>query len=122
MFVILLPLSDEPWQVMYLTVKPDGHSFMAKVEIRYLSGPDQWMLSVSDASTGAVYVNQIPLICSYTWLNDLFLPYRHLFNGTGIGSFFVVKAVDIPSTPDPAEHSLHDFNLVWCDRYPPEGV
>ena len=120
MFVLELPLSDEPWQVMYLSAAPDGHHLQAKVELRYLPGADQWFLSVSDAATGAALVRQIPLICSYTFLNDLFYPYRHLFQGCGIGSFFVVKAVDAPSTPDPAGGNLREFHLVWSDRYPPE--
>ena len=118
MFVLLLPTSEEPWQVMALSVAPNGHSFLARVDLRYLPGVDQWFLSVSDAATGAVYVNQIPMICSYTHLNDLFAPFRHLFQGSGLGSFFCVKAVDTPSTVDPAEHSLQEFNLVWSDQYP----
>ena len=118
MFLLLLPFSFDPYQVMYMSVCPDGHAFLAKVELRYLPGPDKWFLSVSDAATGKVYVNQIPLICSYTWLNDLFFPFRHFFQGSGIGSFFVVKAVDAPSTPDPAEGNLEEFQLLWTDRYP----
>ena len=109
---VIFQTTEEPYQVFYLPASPDGHAFSAKVEIRYLPGPDRWFLSVSDAATGEMYVNQIPLVCSYTYLNDLFYPFRYLFRGAGIGSFFVVKAVDMPSTPDPAEHSLHDFNLV----------
>ena len=118
MFYILLPTSSAPWQVMYLPVSPDGNAFLAKIDIRYLPGPDQWFLSISDAATGALLVNQIPLICSYTYLNDLFTPFRHLQNGKGLGSFFVLKAVDIPATPDPAQSSLPDFRLLWSDQYP----
>ena len=118
MFLVLLPISGDPWQVMYLSVFPDGQSFLSKVELRYLPAPDRWFLSVSDTATGKEYVNQIPLVCSYTYLNDLFFPFRHLFQGAGIGSFFVVKAVDSPSTPDPSENNLSEFHLLWTDRYP----
>ena len=118
MFYILLPTSSAPWQVMYLPVSPNGNAFLAKIDLRYLSGPDQWFLSISDAATGALLVNQIPLICSYTHLNDLFIPFRHHFAGKGLGSFFVLKAVDIPATPDPAQSSLPDFRLLWSDQYP----
>lgn len=117
-FVLLIPVTSDPWQVMYLSAAPDGHAFSAKVEVRYLPGPDRWFLTVSDAATGEMYVNQIPLVCSYTYLNDLFYPFRHLFKGAGIGSFFVVEAVDRPSTPDPAEGNLEEFQLLWTDKYP----
>ena len=118
MFVLDLIVSAEPYQVMYLSASPDGHSFSAKLELRFLPAPDRWFMTVSDAATGALYVNQIPLVCSYTYLIDLFFPFRHLFHGSGIGSFFVVKAVDKPSTPDPSEGNLSEFRLLWTDRYP----
>ena len=118
MFLLILPISDDPYQVMYLTASPDGHAFSAKVEIRYLPGPDRWFLTVSDAATGEMYVNQIPLVCSYMYLNDLFYPFRYLFRGAGIGSFFVVEAVDSPSTTDPAEGNLEEFQLLWTDQDP----
>ena len=118
MFLLILPITAEPYQVMYLSASPDGHSFSAKVELRYLPGPDRWFLTASDAATGELYVNQIPLVCSYTYLNDLFYPFRHLFKGSGIGSFFVVEAVDLPSTPDLAEGNLSEFQLLWTDKYP----
>ena len=114
----VLPLTEDPRQVFTLDLMIDGDPFHARVEIRYLPGPDRWFLTVSDAATGEMYVNQIPLVCSYTYLNDLFFPFLHLFQGSGIGSFFVVKAVDVPSTPDPAEGSLEEFQLLWTDRYP----
>ena len=118
MFLLILPISDDPYQVMYLTASPDGHAFSAKVEIRYLPEPDRWFLTVSDAATGEMYVNQIPLVCSYTYLNDLFYPFRYLFKGAGIGSFFVVEAMDSPSTTDPAEGNLEEFQLLWTDQKP----
>ena len=118
LFILLLPFSSDPYQVMYLSVAPDGHSLLAKVELRYLPGPGRWFLSVSDAATGKLYVNQIPLVCSYTVPNDLFFPFRHFFQGSGIGSFFVVKAVGSPSTPNPSEKNPEEFHLLWTDQNP----
>ena len=57
MFLFLLPVSGDPYQIMYLSVSPDNQSFLAKVELRYLPAPDRWFLSVSDAATGKEYVN-----------------------------------------------------------------
>ena len=110
---IILPTTADPYQVMYLPASPDDHAFQAKIELRWLGAPGFWFLSISDAVTGAVYVNQIPVICSYEYLNDLLYPFRWLFQGSGIGSLFCVKSVDTPSSIDPGESSLNEFYLLW---------
>lgn len=115
-YVILRP-SDSLYQSIYLPASPDGHAFQARVDLRYLPGPDQWVLSIADSVTAQVYVNQIPLICSYGRLNDLLFPFRYLFQWIGIGSFFCLKATDHPSTPNPSRHNLSEFQLIWGDRY-----
>ena len=115
-YIILQP-SDDPAQTFYLPASPDGHAFQARVDLRYLSAPDLWVLSISDAVTAALYVNQIPLICSYEALNDLLFPFRYLFQGDGIGSFFCLKGTDAPSTRNPSRHNLGEFQLLWGDRY-----
>ena len=114
---LILPAGKDPWQVFYLPASPDGRAFQAKVELRYFSAPGRWFLSISDAVTGEEYVRQIPLVCSYRTLNDLLFPFRWLFQGSGIGSLFCLKAVDAPSTPDPAERNLDEFLILWGDRY-----
>ena len=75
----ILPVTGDPYQVFYLPAAPDGHAFEARVELRYFPLPDKWILSISDVITGQVYVNQIPVICSYGQVNDLLFPFRHLF-------------------------------------------
>ncbi len=112
----LLPLTQDSWQVMTLDVVIDGEEFHAQVEIRYLPAPDQWMLSIWDHSTGELLVNMIPLICSYGVVNDLMTPFRHLRDGKGMGSLWVMRAVDEPETVDPAEGTLGQFNLIFGSR------
>ena len=114
---LILPTKSEPYQVFYLAASPDGHAFQARVELRWLPAPGLWFLSIADAISGEVYVNQIPVICSYEVLNDLLYPFRWLFRGSGIGSLFCLKAVDAPSTPDPSRDNLSDFILLWGDRW-----
>ena len=87
----ILPVSEDPRQVFTLDMAIDGVSFHARVEIRYLWAPDCWVISVWDNSTGELLVNQIPLVCSYGEVNDLFLPFRHLRGGQGMGSLFVLR-------------------------------
>ncbi len=114
---IRLPTAKDPWQVMYLSVSPDGNSFTAKVDLRYLKAPGKWFLSIVDATTGELYVNMIPVICSYIVLNDLLEPFRYLFGGSGIGSFFCLRNTDHPSSADPGKNNLDEFQLYWGDRY-----
>ena len=112
----ILPLTEDARQVFTMDVTIDGIALHAKVEIRYLPAPDCWVLSLWDNSSGEMLVNMIPLVCSYGEVNDLFLPFRYLRGGNGLGSLFVIRGVDEPSTPDPAEGNLTEFKVIWSDR------
>ena len=92
----ILPVTEDPRQVFTLDLTIDGISFHARVEIRHLPALDCWVVSVWDNSSGELLINQIPLICSYGQVNDLFRPFRHLREGLGIGSLFVIRDTDEP--------------------------
>ena len=111
----LLPLTEDPWQVCTLDIAIDGEEFHAQAEIRYLPAPDQWVVSIRDHASGELLVNMIPLICSYGEINDLLLPFRHLRDGKGLGSLLCLRGTDEPSTPDPSENNLTDFQIIWGD-------
>ena len=112
----ILPLTLDPWQVMTLDVVIDGEEFHAQVELRYLPGSDQWVVSIWDHSSSELLVNMIPLICSYEEVNDLLAPFRYLRGGKGLGSLFCLRAIDEPSTADPTGTNLSEFQVVWTDR------
>ena len=111
----ILALTSDPWQVFTQDLTLDGLVFHAQVEVRYLPAPDQWVLSIWDHSTSELLVNMIPLICSYGEKNDLLKPFRHLRGGNGLGSLLCLRATDEPSTPDPAEGNLGEFQVIWGD-------
>ena len=111
----LLPLTLDLWQVMTLDLSMDGEAFHAQVELRYLPAPDQWFVSIWDHSGSELLVNMIPLICSYGEVNDLLLPFRHLRGGKGLGSLLCLKGTDEPSSPDPSEKNLEEFQVLFCD-------
>ena len=113
----IFPLTEDPRQVFTLDLTIDGDPFHARVEIRHLPAPDQWVISVRDNSSGELMINQIPLICSYGKVSDLLLPFRHLREGRGLGSLFVIRDTDEPSTPDPAKGNLTEFSALWGDLY-----
>ena len=112
-----LPLTEDPRQVFTLDMNLDGDSFHARVEIRYLPAPDLWVISLWDNSSGELLVNQIPLICSYGEVNDLLSPFRHLREGRGLGSLFVLRAVDEPRTENPSAGNLTEFCILYGDVY-----
>ena len=113
----ILPLTEDPRQVFTLDLTIDGDPLHDRVEIRYLPAPDCWVISVWDNSSGEMLINQIPLICSYGQVNDLFRPFRHLREGQGMGSLFVIRDTDEPRTKDPAKENLTEFSVLWGDSY-----
>ena len=117
---IELPLTNDSRQVFTVDVVIDGIALHARVEIRYMSTLDQWVISIWDNATSVLLVNQVPLICSYGELNDLFLPFRYIRDGAGIGSLFVLRNTDEPSTVNPAKGNLTEFQLLFGDTFVPD--
>ena len=115
----VLPLANDPYQVFTVDLSPDGVPLHAKIEIRYLSAPEQWVISVWDNAAGVLMVNQIPLICSYGFPLDLLFPFRGLREGKGIGSMFLIHAADSTSSADPAAGNLTEFSLLFGDQLAP---
>ena len=112
----ILPITEDSRQVFTLDLSIDGISFHARVEVRYLPAPDCWVISVWDNSSGELLINQIPLICSYGQVNDLFRPFRHLREGQGMGSLFVIRDTDEPRSTDPAKGNLTEFRVLFGDE------
>ena len=113
----LLPLTEDPRQVFTVDLSIDGTAFHARVEIRYLSAPDRWVLSFWDNASSELLVNQIPLVCSYGMINDLLLPFRHWRNGAGMGSLFVLRNTDEGDAADPAKGNLSGFTVLFGDTF-----
>ena len=114
---IELPLTENPRQVFTVDLTIDGIAFHARVEIRYLSASERWVISIWDNASSQLLVNQIPLVCSYGMLNDLLVPFRHLRNGAGLGSLFVLRNTDCSSSEDPAEGNLMGLVILWGDTF-----
>ena len=115
-----LPRTNDPRQVFTMDLTIDGVALYARVELRYLSAPDRWVISIWDNASSVLLINQIPLVCSYGELNDLLLPYRYIRDGAGLGSLIVLRNTDEPSSADPAAGNLLDFQIIWGDTLKPE--
>ena len=114
-----LPRTDDPRQLFTVDVTIDSSPLHARVELRYLSATDRWVISIWDNASSVLLINQVPLVCSYGELNDLFLPFRQLRDGAGLGSLFVLRNTDEPSTLDPAKGNLTEFILLFGDTLSP---
>lgn len=114
---IEFPLTKDSRQVFTTNLSIDGTAFHARIEIRYLSAPDQWVFSIWDNASSELLVNQIPLICSYDFLNDLLIPFRHIRNGAGLGSMFVIRNPDEIVGLDPKKDTLDLFVVLWGDTF-----
>ena len=107
-----LPRTNDPRQVFTVDVTVDSAALHARVELRYLSAPDQWVISIWDNASSVLLINQVPLVCSYGELNDLLLPYRYIRDGAGLGSLFVLRNKDESVAANPSKDSLTDFSLL----------
>ena len=63
----------------------------------------------------SLHVAMPGIICSYEEINDLLFPFRFLFQGSGIGSLFCLKATESPSSQNPSRGNLNEFQLIWGD-------
>lgn len=112
---IELPLTNDPRQVFTTDVSTDATPLHARMEIRYLSAPDWWVITIWDNAASTLLANQVPLVCSQTFPLDLLYPFRCLREGKGIGSLFVLRNTDNPSTPDPSGNNLTEFKILYGD-------
>ena len=114
-----LPLTNDPRQVFTTDLSPDATPLHARIEIRYLSAPGRWVITIWDNANSTLLANQVPLVCSRGFPLDLLYPFRHLRDGKGIGSLFVLRSTDSPATPDPAKDNLTDFQILYGDELTP---
>ena len=114
-----LPLTNDLRQVFTTDLSPDATPLHARIEIRYLSAPDRWVITIFDNASSTLLANQVPLVCSRGYPLDLLYPFRHLRGGKGIGSLFVLRNTDSPDTEDPGKDNLTDFQMIYGDMLIP---
>ena len=115
---IELPLTNDPRQVFTTDLSPDATPLHARIEIRYLSAPDRWVITIWDNADSTLLVNQVPLVCSCGFPLDLLYPFRHLRGGKGIGSMFLLRGGDTGAR-DPGKENLGEYTLLYGDELSP---
>lgn len=106
-----IPITSAPDQSFAVTVEIDGANKGFGCRLRYNTVENYWFLTISDGNTGALLVDNLPLLCGYYPYNDLLKAYRY----KGLGSMFVIPAQDrLPDRPDAANLGI-DYYLLWGD-------
>ena len=116
----VLPLTNDPYQVFTLDTTIDGEPFRARFEVRYLSAPEAWVISLWDHATEEQLAGPIPLVASFGQVNDLFRPFRHLREGKGIGSLMCLSADSSESSDgagNPGPENLTEYKTLFGDTY-----
>ena len=111
MFVI--PLTSDPNQNFRCTLPVNGQNMPFDFTLRYNSEAEYWIMSAADATSGDMFVSDIPLISGIYPAANLLEQFEHL----RIGAAVVVK-----TNPDNTDHAPNannlgiDFQLVWSDN------
>ena len=99
------------YQTFTMSIIPGGVAKRVRVELRYLYKPGKWFISIFDAATGDPLCLYVPVVASYEYLNNLLEPFSY----KGLGSIYCYPVVSEPSSPDPGENNLDEFEIVWGD-------
>lgn len=110
--VILQIDPEENHQSVLITITVKGVAKFVRFDIDYHEQTQKWYVGLYDMEEEIYYCTNIPLVASYEYANDLFSPYHY----KNIGRLVCVPSVDDPSTPDPSEGNLNEFNVVWGEE------
>ena len=111
--MFIIPLTNEPNQNFRSTIPVNGQNMSFDFTFRYNSEAHYWIMSVSDAISGQMFVSDIPLIAGVYPSANLLEQHEHL----RIGAAVVVKTN--PDNPDDAPNADNlgtDFVLVWGEN------
>ena len=117
MNTVLLNIDDSSRRQTIITnIVMDNEARSVRFEFRYLDAAKHWTVSMLDASTDEILCLNVPVVSSYTDLNDLLLPFRY----KRIGSIACVPITDSPSSVDPQFENVGEFAIAWGDDFASE--
>lgn len=99
-------------QSILITLTINDIAKFVRFDVTYHAATKKWYVSLYDMQEEVFYCTNVPLVASYTYVNDLFGPFSY----KEIGMLVCVPSVDNPSTTDPSEGNLKDFNLIWGEE------
>ena len=103
----IIPLTNEPDQIFTTTIPVNSKNLKLKLRVRLNTAGDYWIMTISDAKTNAVILDDISLLTGINLLGQ----YKYL----GLGSAAIVN-VGSSTMDSPNSSSLgKGFLLIWGD-------
>lgn len=106
-----VPLTNSPDQSFETTLNINGQNKNLGLRIRYNVIEKYWWLSVSDAETNELKIDNIVLYCGHLKSNDLLKPYAYL----GLGSLFLMPKTDYNPVYPKEDNLKSEYLLIWGD-------
>lgn len=103
--------SEAYYQSLESEITINGITKSVRIELRFLEKTNKWYLSMFDNQSGEAYFRYVPAITCVEDTNDLIAPFYY----KGVGSILCLRAVDEPSSTNPQEKNLRQFNILWGD-------
>lgn len=108
---LIIPLTNDPNQNFVCTIPVDGKNIDLAFNISYNAIAKYWVMRISDAITGKIILDSIPLVTGEYPSANLLEQYSYL----GIGSAILVK-VSNSDLDFPDDKNLgNNFLLAWGD-------
>lgn len=109
--MVIIPLTTDPNQNFTCTVPVDAQNITLFFVFRYNTEAQYWFMSVSNATTGQILLDSIPLLTGEYPSADLLGQYTYL----GIGSATIVKTGTLPGDTPNDTNLGSEYVLVWGD-------
>lgn len=107
-----IPLTTEPNQSFKVSIPVDGRNIELKLDIRYNTIAEYWIMTVTDSLTDKILIDSLPLLTGQYPAANLLEQYSHL----RIGSAVIVNTSTIDISDEPNDKNLgSDYVLIWGD-------
>ena len=112
MTILSIPITSETlYKILTFNVVIGKNTKRFRMELRHLTYTDKWYISIFDAQSGEAYCRYVPVVASYNALNNLIA----LFAYKDIGWMACIPKISKPSSADPQEDNIDQFEIVWGD-------
>ncbi|HWQ41895.1 MAG TPA: hypothetical protein VN456_07650 [Desulfosporosinus sp.] len=102
-----IPLTSAPSQSFKCTIPVDGKNITLKLNVRFNTAANYWVMSISDPKTEKYILDGIPLLTG----TDILGQYAYL----GLGSASILNIGNNTMDSPDSTNLGTDFILVWSD-------
>ena len=109
----IIPLTAEPNQSFVCTIPVDSKNVTLFFQLRYNDIAGYWVMTLTDASTGVILLDSVPVLTGEYPAADLLGQYQYLLLGSAV---LINDSGDVLDTPSDLNMGV-DYKLVWSDSY-----